>query len=75
MTYQVSKYDAIKAILKAKDQHNRLADDLLVAVRRAARHEIKTNNYKGFYLIDEQEKMLFEKASVTIHLLLEEENE
>lgn len=73
MTYQISKYDAIKVVLKAKDQQNRLADDVLLAVRRAARHEITTNNYNMYYIINEKEKKLFEDVSLSINLLLEVE--
>ena len=73
MTYQISKYDAIKVVLKAKDQQNRLADDLLLAIRRAAKYEITTNNYNMYYIINEKEKKLFEDVSLNINLLLEVE--
>ena len=49
MSYTISKYDAIKAVLKVEKQKHELANELMMALRRAARYEITTNNYKTFY--------------------------
>lgn len=68
MSYVISKYDAIKAVLKAEKQKSGLADELMTVVRRAARHEITTNDYNEFYIINEDEKKLFEKVSVVVRL-------
>ena len=69
MSYTISKYDAIKALLKVEKQKHELANELMMAIRRAARYEITTNNYKTFYIINEEEKKLFEEVHVKILML------
>ena len=65
MTYQISKYEAIKAVLKAEEnQNDKLASKMMQAIRRAARQEIKCNIYTKFYVINENEKKYFEQVSV-----------
>lgn len=63
MTYQISKYDAVKAALKAEEANNiRLANKLMYVIRRAARHEIQQKSYDEFYVLSEREKKYFENA-------------
>lgn len=63
MSYQISKYDAIKAMLVAEEQNNnKLALKLMQAIRRATRKEIKQNKYTSIYIINENDKKNFEKV-------------
>lgn len=64
MSYQISKYEALKAVLKAEEtNNNKLAYKMMQVIRRAARQEIKCNVYTKVYVISEQEKKLFERVS------------
>lgn len=64
MSYQISKYEALKAVLKAEEMNkNKLAFKMMQAIRRAARQEIKCNVYTKVYIISEQEKKVFERVS------------
>lgn len=64
MNYQIYKYDAIKAALRAGENDNdNLSMELLRVIWRAANHEIKQKKYKPVYIITESEKKLFEKSS------------
>lgn len=63
MSYQISKYDAIKAVLKAEEsQNNKLAAKIMQIIRRAAREEIKCEIYTKVYMINENEKKYFERV-------------
>lgn len=67
MSYQISKYEAIKAVLKAEEsQNNKLALKLMQVIRRAARQEIKCNIYAKVYIINESEKKYFERVSILV---------
>ena len=62
MSYQISKYDAIKAVLQAEESDNiQLVNKMMQVIRRAARQEIKCNTYTKFYVLHESEKKYFEK--------------
>lgn len=64
MSYQISKYEAIKAVLKAEENnYNKLASKMMQAIRRAARQEINQNIYAKVYIIDENEKKYFDRVS------------
>lgn len=68
MSYQISKYDAIKAVLKAEEsQNNKLASKMMQVIRRAAREEIKCEIYTKVYIIDENEKKYFERVHAIIN--------
>jgi len=68
MSYQISKYDAIKAVLKAEEsQSNKLASKMMQVIRRAAREEIKCEIYTKVYIIDENEKKYFERVHAIIN--------
>lgn len=65
MSYQISKYEAIKAVLRAEENHNdKLAIKMMEVIRRAARREIKNNIYAKVYILNEKEKKHFERVSV-----------
>jgi len=65
MSYQISKYEAIKAVLRAEENHNdKLALKMMEVIRRATRREIRSNIYAKVYIINENEKKYFEKVSV-----------
>lgn len=64
MNYQISKYDAIKVVLKAEKSDNRkLVYDLMQIIRRAARQEIDNNTYNEYYILNENEIKIFNKFS------------
>lgn len=68
MSYQISKYEAIRAVLRAEESHNeKLALKMMDVIRRAAKREIKSNVYAKVYIINENEKKHFEKVSVSLH--------
>lgn len=70
MSYQISKYEAIKAVLKAEESDNiRLVNKMMQVIRRAARYEIKKNSYTGFYILSEQEKKYFENTACNLHII------
>ena len=65
MSYQISKYEAIKAVLRAEENHNdKLALKLMEVIRRATRREIKSSIYAKVYILNENEKKYFERVSV-----------
>lgn len=65
MSYQISKYEAIKAVLRAEENHNdKLALKMMEVIRRATRREISSNLYAKVYIINESEKKYFERVSV-----------
>lgn len=67
MKYQISKYEAIKAVLKAEEEKNiKLVNQMMLIIRRAARKEIKQNKYKTYYTINDHDKKYFEKATYTV---------
>lgn len=69
MNYQISKYDAVKAVLKAEEANNiRLANKLMYVIRRAARHEIQQNSYDEFYILSEREKKYFENVVCSLQI-------
>ncbi len=60
MSYQISKYEAIKAVLKAEEsRNNKRASRMMQIIRRAAREEIKRKIYTNVYIINENEKKYF----------------
>lgn len=64
MSYQISKYDAIKVALQAEESSsNKLARKVLRAIQRAASYEITSKNYSDVYIITENEKKYFERVS------------
>lgn len=76
MSYQISKYEAIRAVLKAEESDNiRLVNKMMHVIRRAARSEIKKNNYTGFYTLSEREKKYFENTVYNLHIIAVEGKE
>ena len=64
MSYQISKYEALKAVLTAEETNQKkLAAKMMQAIRRATRNEIKQNVYTKIYIINEEEKKCFERVS------------
>ena len=64
MSYQISKYVALKAVLSAEESNQKkLAAKMMQAIRRATRNEIKQNVYTKVYIINEEEKKYFERVS------------
>ena len=64
MNYQISKYDAIKVVLKAeKSEDKKLIYNLMQIIRRAARQEIDDNIYNKYYVLNENEIKVFNKLS------------
>lgn len=62
MSFQISKYDAIRATLLAEESESRkIQNKLIKFIFDETRHEIKENIYLQYYTIDEKEKDLFEK--------------
>ena len=62
--FRISKYDALKAVIKADEIENqKLVYNMMKAIRRAARREIKHNLYQNYYVIGEHEKKYFEKLN------------
>lgn len=62
MSFQISKYDAIRAALLAEESESRkIQNKLIKFIFDETRHEIKENIYLQYYTIDEKEKDLFEK--------------
>lgn len=73
MSYQISKYEAIKAVLKAEESDNiRLVNKMMRVIRRAARYEIKKNSYTEFYILSEQEKKYFENTTYNSQIIATE---
>lgn len=63
MSYQISKYEAIKVALAIEERNNiKLMNQLMHTIRRATANEMKTNIYTQYYEINESEKKAFEKA-------------
>ena len=72
MNYQISKYEAIKAVLNAeKCDNQKLAYKMMQVIRRAVRQEIESNSYTSFYIFNEQEKTIFENVSCTFIVSVE----
>lgn len=64
MNYKISKYDAIKVVLKAeKSEDKKLIYNLMQIIRRAARQEIDDNIYNKYYVLNENEIKVFNKLS------------
>lgn len=62
MYFKISKYDALKAVIKAEEiENSKLVYNMMRAIRRAARKEIDQNLYKSYYIINERDKKYFEK--------------
>lgn len=64
MNYQISKYDAIKAVLKAEEcSSDKLAAKVLQIIQRVTNCEIENKNYRNVYIITANEKKYFERIS------------
>ena len=64
MSFQVLKYDAIKAILEAEESDNiNLAYNMLQSILHATRREIKNNCYSKYYIISAHDKKHFKCLS------------
>lgn len=64
MSYQISKYDAVKAALIAeKSCSNNVSEKIQQAIQRAANYEIQKKKYSKMYIITENEKKYFEKVA------------
>ena len=64
MSYQISKYDAIKIVLQAEEcSSSKLAAKVLQIVQCATSNEIKRKKYSNVYIITENDKKYFEKVS------------
>lgn len=61
MSIQISKYDAIKAVIRAEETDNKLAYNMMQAIRRAMRKEMQNNEYNKYYIINEREGKYFKK--------------
>ena len=62
MYFKISKYDALKAVIKAEEIDNsKLVYNMMQAIRRATRKEIQQNLYRNYYIITERDKKYFEK--------------
>ena len=74
MSYQISKYVALKAVLSAEEANEKkLAAKMMQAIRRATRSEIKQNVYTKVYIINEEEKKYFERGSCVCTVLPRED--
>ena len=75
MSYQVSKYEVIKAVLKAeKYDDKKLVCKMMQIIRRAVRDEIEHNSYTEFYVFSEQEKKIFENVSYSCAISAQKNN-